>query len=598
MKKFLREHKKLTLKNIRIIILPIIIPTMMLGILASFVIESEISTRIYDNTVQITDQVRREVEHIFQAPNSVASYFDVNAKYMQDLKKLLAKEIATPYSSAEYDDEEAIKNIIKTAQYNNHYIHSIYVYLQNDLNNFFTDVGLVEGNNYVKEAAWEEQYVQMQPSDVFLVGQRTILDGLYGAEGVHCISVMRQVQDNDVSNEKNAVVVVNYRSELVEQYLKEGVSFEGGAMILVDGNDSVLSSSYRDENRFAVASKENGGQVSVQDVFDSEKFVSIESHSKEFGIGVVYLIPNEVYYRDVTVLHVMVVLFIFVALAIGIRLSFVMAKRNIRSLELVVSTINAAESGHVLEIPENTLEDQYDYILQNVLTMYVQRNLLKDQINEDKYTMKTMEMKLLQAQINPHFLYNTLKTIFWKSIALTQGQNNVSNMIEDLSEIMLYVFNVPGTQVTLAQEVKYAQNYINLQKVRYDNGFSVIWDYDEQLENASVLKLMFQPILENALMHGYSGKLGRKFRLKISLYKRGDNIVTTITDNGIGMSKETLQVVQARIDSKEEANCHIGLANVKKRLFLMYSNAELEFKIRSKENLGTSISIVFPYLDR
>jgi two-component system sensor histidine kinase YesM len=277
-------------------------------------------------------------------------------------------------------------------------------------------------------------------------------------------------------------------------------------------------------------------------------------------------------------------------------LTFFLTKRNYNNLLSIITTFESAENGEPLPALPSRVNDEYSFILQNVIKTFIEQSYLKVQLSEKKYRLKTMEFVALQSQINPHFLFNTLKTIFWKSISLTGDQNEVSNMIEHLSDILHYSLGNYEKTVTLAEEIKSVQSYIEIQKVRYKDKFRVIWQYDDALTKYSVLKLLLQPLIENCIYHGIKEKEGFSYiKIKMALVK--SNILITIIDNGLGIKPDTLSEIRKKLSEDGEYTEHIGLSNTNKRLKLTYGD-EYGIVIRSKYGLGTVIYITIPVSEK
>ena len=280
---------------------------------------------------------------------------------------------------------------------------------------------------------------------------------------------------------------------------------------------------------------------------------------------------------------------------LGSCISYFIARSNDRSLSLILATIKAAEEDAPLPIGLSRPKNDYEYLLQNMISVFIKQNALRTQLAEKKYTLRTMELNILQAQINPHFLYNTLRTIFWKTVSLTAAPNEASHMIEYLSDILYFVLSVPGYKVALKQEINHAESYLSIQRIRYNDKFSVVWHYDEALVNSSVMKFCLQPILENSILHGIDPGKKVHYGIKISFRKKEGKLHIRITDNGTGMDAERLRMVRASLEEEGNSELHIGIKNVKKRLFLLYNKRSVGFMINSKPNIGTSVHMYFPY---
>ncbi|GHV94359.1 hypothetical protein AGMMS50293_06790 [Spirochaetia bacterium] len=207
---------------------------------------------------------------------------------------------------------------------------------------------------------------------------------------------------------------------------------------------------------------------------------------------------------------------------------------------------------------------------------------------------EAMEYRALQMQINPHFLNNTLETINWSAIALSNGQNDVSRMIRLLSRLLKYSMEIskdPG--VLLKEEIAHAKYYLELQNIRFEGRFSADWHIDSIPEMLRVPKLIFQPILENSFAHGFRNE-NQSMKIDISIYRENpEKAAIVITDNGGGIDEAILKQLNADNPDIPEGAALIGLANIRKRIILFYKG-NAEFTINSEINKGTSIRISVP----
>jgi len=306
----------------------------------------------------------------------------------------------------------------------------------------------------------------------------------------------------------------------------------------------------------------------------------------------VSVIPKRFLYKVPTQLLLLTGFLVLISFLLGLGITYYNTKRNYERLNNIISAFESAERGEPLpELPSH-IKDEYGYILQNVVKTFIEQSYLKVQLSEKKYQLKAAEMMALQAQINPHFLFNTLKTIFWKSIALTGGQNEVSKMIEYLSEILNYSLSSSDELVTLSDEIKNTQCYIEIQKIRYRDKFGVIWQYDENITDYKVIKLLFQPFIENSIYHGIKEKESPSY-IKIKIKENNGIIKISIIDNGIGIDPAKLKDIREKLKEKGDYTEHIGLFNTNRRLKLMYGE-EYGIKLRSKSGLGTVVYIDIP----
>ncbi len=207
-----------------------------------------------------------------------------------------------------------------------------------------------------------------------------------------------------------------------------------------------------------------------------------------------------------------------------------------------------------------------------------------------------MELKLLANQINPHFLYNTLEAIRMK--AFVEGNKGVANAIKLLSKSMRYVLGSTKTaSTTLEKELDYINTYMAIMKLRFASCINYDLRVDERITPSSyrILPLLLQPVIENAISHGLRDmEENGRIILKISPSRDGTRLNACIFDNGTGMSKRMLQNVTARLETPARNSEHgIGLYNTNNRIQLYYGQ-EYGITIKSKENLGTCVTVTLP----
>lgn len=223
----------------------------------------------------------------------------------------------------------------------------------------------------------------------------------------------------------------------------------------------------------------------------------------------------------------------------------------------------------------------------NVMTSRIQE-LMKQNIYEQQQKRKS-ELKALQSQINPHFLYNTLDSIIW----MAEGKKNeeVVVMTASLARLLRQSISNEEEQVPIGQEVEYARSYLTIQKMRYKDKLEFQIQVDAQIMRVPIIKLVLQPLIENAIYHGLKYKEGKGL-LIVRGYREGENAVLQIKDNGAGMDEQTL----SHIFEKHKVNYRsngVGVYNVQKRLQLYYG-MDYGITYSSKQGEGTTASIVIP----
>ena len=213
-------------------------------------------------------------------------------------------------------------------------------------------------------------------------------------------------------------------------------------------------------------------------------------------------------------------------------------------------------------------------------------NYLINEVYKSKIKEKEYEMKALQAQINPHFLYNTLSLINWK--AIESGKRDISKITLALSAFYRTSLNKGNSITHISGEIENMRSYLSIQLMLHDDGFDVTEDIDDSVLEYTCPNLILQPLIENAIDHGIDVMPeGRRGAISISCKDMDTYIQFIVKDNGIGMTKEQTVKILTK-DSKG-----YGVRNVNERLKLCYGE-EYPMIIKSKENAGTEVIITIP----
>ena len=212
-----------------------------------------------------------------------------------------------------------------------------------------------------------------------------------------------------------------------------------------------------------------------------------------------------------------------------------------------------------------------------------------EEIRRNEREKQKMEKKLLQSQINPHFLYNTLDSIIW--MAEGKKYEDVVLMTASLARLLRQSISNEDETVLIGQEIQYVKSYLTIQKMRYKDKLEFAINVDPSINSVHIVKLVLQPIVENAIYHGLKYKES-KGMLTVNGYQKDGNAVIEIADDGVGMDEETLN----RIFEKHKVNYRsngVGVYNVQRRL-CMYYGKEYGLSYKSEKGKGTTVTVVIP----
>ncbi len=258
----------------------------------------------------------------------------------------------------------------------------------------------------------------------------------------------------------------------------------------------------------------------------------------------------------------------------------------LRDLE---ASVHAVTLNVDASVPEKGLREIH--AVSAALNLLLQRiHELMEQIRQDQEKKRELEFHALEAQINPHFLYNTLDSIIWME---EQGRSaDAITMVSALARLFRISISKGFAMITVAQEMEYVHNYVIIQKMRFEDRFVCSFEVDPQVCQKRMPKLLVQPIVENAISHAIDPYGDDPLHIVVSAKMQGKDIVITVRDDGVGISEEKL----ADILKEESAGGGIGLKNVHERIILSFGEA-YGLTIASEEDVGTKVEIRIPAVE-
>ncbi len=582
--------KKFFLKNLILFIVPLLIPLITLGSFSISLTQDYIRDDIDKNNIKMLNQTKETVELIFNELDSLSINFELNPSVVIKVKEQLERK-QNDYESINTMD--FIMDLMNPPVNSKPYIQSIYIYYKNNNQGFFVSNQGIENLSSFVDSSWHNSFISNTSAANTWIETRDTKLFHFESEKTKLITLYKKLYSPG-SIKADGVIVMNIRREYVENMLKDLVSYNEQTILIVDAENKVISATGSNPDiSEADIKKINANPLSFFG-YKSDKGSMMVSQIKSdrYPLKYVSIIPRSSLYKVPTQLIYMTGLLLLISFLLGLAITYSITRKNYNHLRIIISTLESAEKGDPLPNLPSRIKDEYGFILQNIIKTFIEQSYLKIQLSEKKYRLKAIEMMALQSQMNPHFLFNTLKTLYWKTIGLTGDQNEASKMIEHLSGIMHYSLGSSDKTVSLEEEIQNTQSYIEIQKVRYKDKFGVTWQYNDSIVKQKVLKLLFQPFIENAIYHGIKEKEGSSYiKIKISLVN--SLLKIAIIDNGLGMEKEQLEKIRAKLSEDGEYSEHIGLFNTNKRLILMYGD-QYGIKIRSKLRLGTVVYIDIP----
>ncbi|QUI23486.1 sensor histidine kinase [Vallitalea pronyensis] len=332
---------------------------------------------------------------------------------------------------------------------------------------------------------------------------------------------------------------------------------------------------------------------------DNERYFVYERPIEKYPLWkIVGINKYDTVMSNMTTLYRLVIYIGLISIIVIIWVSFFIAKKITNPIRDVSSAMKKFEHFEWPEVIEPKTEDELKNLVSGFNKMVINIKRLTHQIERETEERKKVELaslqfqlELLQSQINPHFIHNTLNSMQY--LALRDNAHDVREMIRSLNLLLRGSMSVGTEVIPLEEELKYLDGYINIQKNRYKDRFEVVKEISDDIYPLQVPKLILQPLVENALYHGILPK-EKKGIITVYIKKESDAVVFKIMDDGIGMDKKRLETIYHKKQSKRTSGYnHIGLSNVNERLKL-YFGANCRLDISSEPGVGTCVMFKIP----
>lgn len=283
---------------------------------------------------------------------------------------------------------------------------------------------------------------------------------------------------------------------------------------------------------------------------------------------VVGTLPLSYILRDNNVLLVIILFIVLLTIVAAIFISFIFSKRLLRPFDELIYRMSMVSNGDfTTRIELSPYGYDFSQVSDGFNIMVEQIKVLMEKIYDEQRQLKEIEFRALQAQINPHFLYNTLESIHWQ--ALLGGNYDISTMVKALAGF--YRISLSGGEdiIPLRSEAEHVENYMTIQEIRYKDKMESYIDIPEEFNDVRIPKMTLQPLVENSIYHGLKGKQVKGF-IKITAVRDGEDLIVKTIDNGIGMSASQISNLNKTLEDNDSSTGGYGVRNVHRRIKLFF----------------------------
>ena len=410
------------------------------------------------------------------------------------------------------------------------------------------------------------------------------INRLYFQNGISTLSVGKAIRNK---NEIIGFAVYN----IFDNSLKELIGKSGSFNVVVTDKfgNVVVTTNENFKDNFGKAEK-NLRKAEGYSVIDKEKYY-VNKKEIYYSNLVLYTISSVGYVVDNFIdKMIYIIIFFFTILAAMYYAAKIIAEKKTKVIEEIVKAIENIKTGDLetrLNVDTNDefgiIADSYNEMLLNI------KKLIEINKEEAKHSA-VMEIKQLESQFNPHFLFNTLEMLRYTIKYDTSVANKI---IINISSLLRFSIENKSFEVSLQRDLAYTKNYLDIQKYRFGENFDYEIKAEEDLETYYVPKLIIQPVIENAIKHGYTQVEKMIIYIRVKTVK--EKLIISVYNNGKEIEKEILDEIREKLKNKkaEEFKNHIGLYNIFRRIQLMYGE-KYGLRILSRKDKGTSVRVSLP----
>jgi len=504
---------------------------------------------------QVLEQSVNSIDNRIQIYTNLINYLT----YSSDLREIMEKECSSDYE-AYLAYTEIADPMFTMPQLYHEEIRSITLYAEN--------IQVEHGNTLAPLSVAQNQTWYSK------INEKGTVQWLVKQGNKKEILAVRKFYRQD-SIQAMLVLTLDY-NRVLEPFADLLTENRGG--LILDEQGNVVYSGYRMD-----APYKPDKETSLN--YLKEHYVCIEKKIEDTKWNFCLYQPKEELEKSVWTLLLGNIPVLLLCLLLILLLGYFFSRKMVERLEQLTENMNQINLGLRKVTVVSQSKDEIGVLVRTFTRMMDEINKLISQVYEAKIKLQKTEMKALQAQINPHFLYNSLSIINWK--ALEADNEEISRITLALSTYYRTSLNKGETMTIAANEIRNIDAYLQIQLIMHDNSFQVIKEIQEDALSYSVPKLILQPLVENAIEHGLDVSEKEEKWLKISICKEKDALIMAVEDNGMGMSEEQAKSI---ITYRSKG---YGVRNVNDRITLLYGE-EYHLRVKSRQGEGCRIEIAIP----
>jgi len=549
---------------------------------ATYVASSTITGILEKNIMvysqQLVNKTLENTEYYLTDIEELSKNISLDEQVTAILNDIRQNEDAVP------DRQEELDTIIKKYQFLKHYITDISLF--NEKTECMYNSAYDYKNSFFTQD-WYTDYFKVS-YDEYISGRHDSIIRGTGVAGTETFTFFKKIYDPIDPSVYLATMAIEMDTRILTESNVQIESNDRWATFIYNENDDLMFQSLPEgwtDKDWSI------GEVLAT---NQDDHIMIRNQMSQFHWKIISVIPYVDLMQEVYTVRTSLIITGVVLVLLTIVFAGFISKSITNPLSTLMHTIKDIEDGDLEARAVIHSQDEIKKLgdVLNSMTANI-KNLIIKNVEEEKLKRKA-ELNALQAQINPHFLYNTLDSVNW--LALRKNEPEISNVLTSLGKFFRISLSKGNQFILIGQELEHIQHYINIQKFRHSNSFNTHIDIDDAIRGYYMPKLILQPIVENALIHGFKNKTADA-NINIRGYAERDHVFIVITDNGAGIQPHRLAEINACLQGvSQHTTGSYGLKNVNDRIQL-YFGTQYGLTVESATSAGTRVTITFPILD-
>lgn len=563
----------------------ILLVTLTITTLGNLLYKNSINFSQNENTNQIIKQINNNIESYVNNTENIINYMSIDPRILKFFNdnKLENNDL----------EDEAYKSIYNFVKFNRD-IAGIMIVNRNG--GYISDVmNRVSRDSLITEEWYSKAYNDPENIQVFTKPVGRNIDNIFRYSADEVFSMSKAVVDTS-TKEIKGVILIDIKLDAIKEIIENSKPGIAGFVYIMDNNKEIVYTPvnnivYRVKNEWI---DEINNEIIIKNI-NGENYQLTKFKSKYTGWETIGVFPESESLRVVEDIKYYSFIAAIIALIIAEFLVVIFTKSIVKPMYKLKQLMKSAQDGDLTVSFNTKYNDEVGELGSSFNNMVKEINNLIKLVQKEEKSKRIAEMNVLQAQIKPHFMYNTLDTIRW--MAEEHHEEDIVEIIEAFTNLLRISLSKGKEMISVQDELNHVQSYLIIQKIRYEDKLDYEIEFDENILNFEVIKLILQPLVENAIYHGIKEKRGNG-KIVITGKIDGNMLCFTVIDNGKGMEEEVLNKINKMLSGGDKNRNEIGygIFNVNERIRIIYGE-EYGLRYKSIHGEGTIVELRHPIIE-